>query len=254
MIDLHGWTIVGLRASDQQAPLRRLARASGAAFLSLPGLRLLPVADAAAARVALHSALACPVCIYTSPAAVRFARGLADLQSSSAQAVAIGSGSAAALRRVGVRTVVAPTQAMHSEGVLALPVLSPPPAQVGLVTAPGGRGEILRVLRVRGAQVQVAEVYRREAATLSARARQKLQAIGGPSAVLVSSADALQAVHAQLDHDGRTRLLRSVAVCASQRLLQLASSLGFSDLIECASTQPRIQLAALSRMFPERVR
>ncbi len=242
---LHGWTIIGLRASDQQAPLRRASLAHGASFLSLPGLRLLPQADSAS-RENLAAALACPVCIFTSPAAVRFARPLTNPLPAAMQALAIGSGTAAALRRAGIRDVQLPTALMRSEGLLALPVLSPPPARVGLVTAPGGRGEIASSLRERGANVCVAEVYRREPAKLTASARRRLLQQDGQLAVLLSSEEALRAVLSQLSAGEQQRLLGAVAVCASPRLCDVAAQLGFSRRIEASSTQPKEQLAVLA--------
>ena len=211
---LRGWTIIGLRASDQQAPLRRASRALGATFLSLSGFRLLAQAEPAR-QIDLALALACAVCIFTSPAAVRFARRLTNPLPTAMRALAIGSGTAAALRRAGIRDVHSPTALMRSEGLLAMDVLSPPPARVGLVTAPGGRGEIARSLRERGAEVCVAEVYRREPAKLSAVARRRLSATLGPVAVLLSSEEALRAVLAQLSDGERQRLLMAVVVCAS---------------------------------------
>jgi len=241
---LRGWTIIGLRASNQQAPLRRASRAHGAVFLSLPGLRLLPQADQIS-RANLFAALACPLCIFTSPAAVRFARPLPNPRPAAMQVLAIGSGTAAALRRAGIRDVQIPTSLMRSEGLLALSALSPPPAQVGLVTAPGGRGEIANSLRDRGSEVCIAEVYRREPAKLTASARRRLLAVGGKVALLLSSEEALRSVFAQLGEVERQQLQSAVVVCASPRLCDVAHRLGFSRWLDAGSTQPSAQLAAL---------
>ncbi|MGQ0801844.1 MAG: uroporphyrinogen-III synthase [Pseudomarimonas sp.] len=242
---LRGWTVIGLRASNQQAPLRRASRAQGASFLSLPGLRLLPQNDPAT-RENLAAALARSVCIFSSPAAVRFARQLANPLPTAMRALAIGNGTAAALRRAGIRDVQSPSTQMRSEGLLAMGALLPPPARVGLVTAPGGRGEIARTLRERGAEVCVAEVYRRESAKLTATARRRLLDLRGPIAVLLSSEEALRAVHSQLSAAEQQKLLAAVVVCASPRLGDVAEQLGFSRRIEASSTQPKAQLAALA--------
>lgn len=243
--DLRDWTLIGLRAADQQAPLRRTARRHGAAFLSLPALRLLPAEDGDAARAALQRALDCPVCLFTSPAAVRFAAGLRDLRGFSGTALALGSGTANALRRAGVAEVRTPASGMRSEDVLALPPLHPPPAQVGLVTAPGGRGVLAATLAQRGAQVRVAEVYRRLPAALSARARHGLRQLRQPAALLLSSGEALQHLLAQLDAEESTRLRSAWAISASPRLDALATRLGFTRRIAAASTLPADQIAAL---------
>ena len=242
---LLGWTILGLRGVDDQAALQHSVRQTGAMYLALPALHLLPSANVESARSSLVDALACPACVFTSPAAVRFGSQLQPLRDATCLAIAVGSGTAAALRRAGVHDALAPRIEMRSEGVLALAALTPPPSRVGIITAPGGRGEIARVLALRGASVIVAEVYERSAATLSQRTKSALLELQSPTAVLVSSSEALNSVHRQLNDHERATWLRSVAVCASQRLLTQALALGFSHVIECGSTQPKRQLEAL---------
>jgi len=242
-IDLRGWTVIGLRASAQQAALRRAARAAGADFISACGLRLRPVTGATT-RAALLQALACPLCVFTSPSAVRFAAQMVRIDTP--HALAIGSGSSAALRRAGVARITAPDEAMHSEGLLALAELNPPPSRVGLVTAPGGRGEIARVLAARGAALQVAEVYRREQAVLRPSTRQAIAALPTRAAVLISSAEALRNVHAQLETAAQQRLCRAVALCASERTREVAIELGFSRCLLVGSTRPNMQLQVLA--------
>ncbi len=244
---LHGWTVIGLRASGQQAAIRRAARLLGAGFIGLPGFRLLPAEDAQHATAALRSALAAPYCLFTSPAAVRFANRLVTLSSFDTRWLAIGSGTAAALRRAGCRDVRAPTRQMRSEGVLDLPELSPPPAQLGLVTAPGGRGEIQRRLHAAGCDLRVADVYRRVAAVPTAAMLQRLRALDGPAAVLVSSGEALRNLLAQLEPAARRKLLAACAVCSSERLRALAIECGFRQTLPSDSTRPSRQLSELRR-------
>lgn len=246
-LPLRGWTVIGLRASDQQAALRRAANALGATFLGLPGLRLVAAADPAAASHSLARAVACSVCIFSSPAAVRFAARLRPLAALDLQAVAIGSGTARALRRAGIAKVLMPATAMRSEQVLALGALSPPPTRVGLVTAPGGRDLLATALAERGVRVARADVYRRQPASLSARARAGLDRLREPAAVLLSSGEALANVLGQLDPDRRARLLRGLVIAASPRLVEEAQGHGFSRVIDAGSTLPRQQLAALVR-------
>jgi len=246
-LPLRGWTVIGLRASDQQTPLRRAANAQGASFLGLPGLRLVAAADPPSASRALARALTCPLCLFTSPAAVRFADRLRPLAGMGARAIAIGSGTARALRRAGVAEVLLPARAMRSEDVLALEALSPPPRRVGLVTAPGGRGLLPAALAARGASVLRADVYRREAARLSSRARAGLQRLRPPAAVLLSSGEALANVLDQLEPGERAQLLAACVVAASSRLADEARRGGFVSVIEAGSTLPRQQLAALAR-------
>src|SRR5690606_23552798 len=67
---LAGWYVISLRPSGSHAPVRRAATALGARTLSISTLALRPQP----AGPALQAALACPLVIVTSPAAVQFAR------------------------------------------------------------------------------------------------------------------------------------------------------------------------------------
>ncbi len=142
--------------------MRRAAAALGARILPLSTLRL----AALDAGVALAAALACDLIVFTSPASVRFAARQPPLRSRPGQRwLAVGAGTAAALRRSGVRDVVAPDGRADSESLLALPALEHVAGRdIGLITAPGGRGVIAETLAHRGARLHLAPVYRREAA------------------------------------------------------------------------------------------
>jgi len=104
------------------------------------------------------------------------------------QAFAVGAGTAAALRRAGIADVSTPAR-MDSEGLLALPGLQElDGTTLGLVTAPGGRGEITPALQQRGARVLRADVYERVAIAPSPRALAALRALDAPAWLALSSA------------------------------------------------------------------
>ena len=163
------WYVISLRPRGDHAALRRAAARHGGGVIALSPWRL-QQCDDAATRSALRLALAAPRVVFTSPPAVRAARALQAFAPRREQAwCAVGAGTAAALRRAGVHEVQAPTR-MDSEGLLALPALQDVAGRdVGLVTAPGGRGEITPALLARGARVLRADVYAREPVPLSAQ-------------------------------------------------------------------------------------
>jgi uroporphyrinogen-III synthase len=245
--DLHGWTVIALRTAEQNAKLRRAVAATGAAFVGLPALRLSPAADPAAARRALDAALACPQCVFTSPAAVRFASRLRPLGGYRGIALAVGAGTAAALRRAGVGDVQQPTAGMHSEGLLALAALNPPAATVGLVTAPGGREVIATALAARGARICEAEVYRRGAGRIGPRHVHAVLAGGERIALLLSSGEALGYTTEQLPPPANARLREALVVASSERLLELAGRNGLRRRVLAASPRPADLLAAIGR-------
>jgi uroporphyrinogen-III synthase len=242
------WTVISLRPAAQQAAMKRAIVARGATPLALPALRLAPMADVAAARRALRAALACPLVVFTSPAAVRHAARLLPLRARRGQRFhAIGSGSARALARQGVPAQHPGHSAMHSEGLLARPEFAAlaPGTAVGLVTAPGGRGLLAQGLLARGARLQLAEVYRRLPPRFDRRHHAALLASRAPRALLLSSAEALENALAGLPPDAVARLRASLVVASSPRLAQLARRRGFARVLEATGPTPEALLDAL---------
>jgi uroporphyrinogen-III synthase len=149
-----------------------------------------------------------------------------------------------------VRAIHPGERAMRSEGLLALPDFSPDAIQrqqldVGLVTAPGGRGLILHALRARGARVRLAEVYRRLAPRLNRRHHQRVLESRAPRAVLLTSAEALDNALTALPTAAADVLRDALAVASSARLASLARERGFAYAIEAGAPTPHALLDAL---------
>jgi len=240
-------TLWSLRPAGEHAALRRVAQGAGFRLRVLPLQRLVARPDAARLAVAL----AAPIRLYTSPAAVRFAAMQAggDLHRPGMD-LAVGSGTAAALRRAGVADVRSPAR-MDSEGVLAMAELqSVGGLALGVITAPGGRGLLVPALRERGAEVRVAEVYQR--ADLQGGARRLAAFADDPGAVLVaSSAEAFGRLEALVPEAssvrGRALRLRPVVV-SSPRLAALADHAGFVRVVVAEGPTPAALIAAASRV------
>ena len=239
--------VVSLRPRGQHAALRRAAARHGARVLALSPLRI-EMRNDAATRAALRSALEAPIVVFTSPNAVRAARALQRLRARRGQTwLAVGEGTAAALRRAGIARPVAPAR-MDSAGLLELPDLQTVGgARIGLVTAPGGRNRIEPALRARGARVLRAEVYARIAVPLRRDAVDRLCALRTPPWLALSSGEALGLLLAALPADALRRLRRARVVAASPRLAGLARRHGFDEVVIAASAQPRDLLAAAAR-------
>ena len=244
------WYVISLRPRGEHEPLRRAAARYGAGLIALSPWRL-QLRDDADARAALRAAVAAPFVLFTSPAAVRAARTLQVLKPRRGQHwCAVGAGTAAALRRAGVPDVQAPAR-MDSEGLLALPVLQDVAGKdVGLVTAPGGRGEIAPALQARGARVRRADVYAREPVPLSPRALQQWRDVRAPCVLALSSGEALQRVLAALPADLAAQLRTTRVIAASERLRTLAHELGFKDIVVARGPRPADLLAAAATPHP----
>lgn len=252
-------TLWSLRPAGEHAALRQCvqaAGANGAGFVpagrfALRALSLQRLVGRDAGR-ALDNALAAPVRVYTSPAAVRFA-ALQAARGGLARPgidVAVGSGTAKALQRVGVAAPLRPER-MDSEGVLALPPLRHlEGSAVGLITAPGGRGLLAPTLRERGAALRIAEVYAR--AKLRGGARRLADFIADERGVLLaSSAEALALLLTRLPATGTPagdRVRRRAVVVSSARLAALAADAGFTRVIRADGPTPAAFVAALDAL------
>ncbi|WP_159016808.1 uroporphyrinogen-III synthase [Cognatiluteimonas profundi] len=243
---LAGCYVISLRPVGDHAALRRAAATQGARVLALSPWKLLPRDDDATRRQ-LQAALDCERVLFTSPAAVRAAQALQGLSARPGQAwLAVGAGTAAALRRAGIDDAIAPRQ-MGSEGLLALPALRDVrDSRIGLVTAPAGREVIGPALEQRGAGVVRADVYTREPVALPARSIDLLRTMQAPAWLALSSGDALQQAMAALPAAVLRIFLRARVAAASERLATLARERGFADVLVAASASPRDLVACMA--------
>lgn len=245
---LHGWRLISLRPAGAHAGLRRAAQRAGAALLPMAPITLRPSTGGAA----LARALAAARVVFTSPAAVRFAAAQGALQARPEQIwLAVGAGTAAALRRHGIVAQFC-AERMDSEGLLSLPALSDlARCDVGLIGAPDGRALLADSLRQRAQQLHVAYVYRRQTRRIGAAAWQRLRSPGGPLALAISSAQAMQELLHQCPVELLPVLRGAVAIVASARLAQRAQELGFVRAVRAASARPADLVSALAAYRPD---
>lgn len=235
--------VISLRPVGDHAAIRRAAAAHGLRTIALSPWRI-AVRDDPDTRRALRTALQAEVVIATSPAAVRAAATLAPLRTRRGQCwLAVGSATAAALRRAGIADPQSPER-MDSDGLLALPAVQKVQGRtIGLLTAPGGRDRIAPTLAGRGAQVRRADIYAREPVAPAATALARLRALRAPLLLPVSSGEALLAALAALPADLAARLRGARVLAASERLAALARDAGCAEVRIAAGPRPRQLLA-----------
>lgn len=237
------WHLISLRPAGQHDGLRRAVARLGGATLAVSPWRLL-ARDDDATRERMAAARACDLLVFTSPAAVRAAARLLPLAELAGEVVAVGQGTARALRRQGATKVQAP-QRMDSEGLLALPAMHHLYGRrVALVTAPGGRGVIAGQVQARGAELLRVDVYERVPLPLPAATLARLHALPPPAVLAASSGEALNQVLPQLPPPLHERWLRQPVVVASERLAALAATLGFGQVRVAAGPLPAQMAAA----------
>lgn len=218
--------------------MARRVRKLGGIPVSVPGLSLRATEDAVTVDSALRLALEGDVLVFTSPAAVRFAADVLPL-ATRAVMIAVGRGTARALRTANVIDVRFPEISQNSEGVLALPELADISGKrVALVGAPGGRGVLREQLVLRGAVLDEIHVYHRVAPRIDRRHIDPLLKLTRRSTVLLSSAEALDHLHRALIAPAWRKLVQAVAVVSSERLRDMARGVGFERVVVARSAMP----------------
>lgn len=238
-LPLSGWHALVLRPAAECASLRRLASRLGARLACAAPWRI-EVDHGQAER--LRRALDKAPWVVTSPNAVRAAAALVDLRRLRGMVLAVGPGTARALRRAGAGTVRWPDSEFASEGLLAMPELARATGVV-LVTGSGGRGLLATRLAERGAVVERIDVYRRVPVAWSAQALARIAGISEPAALLLSSVEALGTGGPSL----LAALRRFGVIAASERIAEAAAAQGLEVLEVAASAMPRDLLQALQR-------
>nr|WP_329742331.1 uroporphyrinogen-III synthase [Dyella sp. A6] len=243
---LGGRTLVITRPAGTAAALARQVRTRDGVPLLLPGLSLRATGDAVATREALRQALRDDVLVFTSPAAVRFAAALLPLDTT-ATVLAVGQGTARALRRQGVGAL-APTRRQDSEGLLAVPSMQQlQQRRVALIGAPGGRGLLREQLLARGACLRELHVYRRMPPRLGRHHVDAVLGLPANACVLLSSGEALGNLKAALPSLAWSRLCAAMAVVSSDRIAVLARAAGFASVRVADSAGAADMLAAAAR-------
>ena len=162
--DLCGAGILVTRAWRQATSLCELIQASGGRAIRFPAVEIKGPADPRQVEHLLSAIDSYDILIFISPNAV--ARGMAMLPGGRlperALIAAVGRGSADALAAAGRAVDLVPAQRFDSEGLLAMPQLaSVQGKRILIFRGRGGRPLLGDSLRLRGACVDYAEVYRR---------------------------------------------------------------------------------------------
>lgn len=243
-LPLRNVTVVITRPAGTAGPLARRVRKLGGIPVSVPGLSLRATEDATAVGASLRNALEGDVVVFTSPAAVRFAADVLPL-ATRATVIAVGRGTARALKTANVTEVRFPETSQDSEGVLGLAELAEVVGKrVALVGAPGGRGLLREALTARGAALDEIHVYHRVAPRIDRRHIDPLLKLGRRSAVLLSSAEALDHLRRALVAPAWRRLVQAVAVVSSERMRAAALKAGFERVAVARSALPTDLLTA----------
>ncbi|RME36003.1 MAG: uroporphyrinogen-III synthase [Gammaproteobacteria bacterium] len=228
---LQGRVVVVTRPEGQADRLCRLLCAAGAEVLRLPVIAIAPPGDPGAARKTLERAPAGTPFIFISSNAVEQAEAVAPggIAALRGPLLAVGPTTAAALRRLGGREVVAPEEGWDSEALLRLPQLSGPAVAgrlVVIVRGEGGRELLARELERRGAEVRYAEVYRRIRPASDTALLLEAWAQGREVTIVITSGEGLENLFAMIPARRHPDLKASRLLVASERIARAAREAG----------------------------
>ena len=246
---LHGLGVLVTRPREQSDALCERIEASHGRPVRFPVLEILPPADPGAARRVLAEAQRADLLVFVSANAVHHAYPLLpEVLPAGLDIAAVGRATAGALAEVGLEPTLVPGGRFDSEGLLALPGLQEMEGRrVIIVRGEGGREKLRQVLESRGAQVQYAEVYRRQcvqrsAANLVASWEQLAQA------VTVTSVEILECLWQLLGEAGQELLRQTPLVVLSERIAARARALGCARVLVTEQAGERAILQCLCEL------
>lgn len=243
MKPLNGVRVLVTRPAHQSENLCRLIAAQGGVAVRLPLLAIQPTAHPARAQAVLAAAQGHSWWIFTSANAVRHAQPLCRAPWP-ARIAAIGAATAAALEAGGHEVQAAPVAAHSGEALLALTEFSEVRGKKFLiVTGEDGLNVLVNELSERGAQVEVAEVYRRVPLPYDAEA--VLSALRGTDWLVLTSGQALAHLVTLTPEASRATLFKKQLALPSARVLEQARALGFCGDLRIAEPMSDAALLAV---------
>ena len=262
-LPLVGQRVLVTRPAHQAEPLCQRLSDLGAEPVRFPTLNITPIAECdngyqdLKQRI-LNLDLYCAV-IFVSANAVRLAHEWVDQYwpqlPVNIEWLAVGSATARTLQHCGlpVSTSAASNDpvngAMDSEALLQLPQLQRLSGQKILICrGQGGRELLGDTLEQRGAQVDYAELYRRDIPVYSQAEIESIIYKSAASAMLVSSGNALTnlVTLTRVESTGVSALTGRTLIVPSQRVARLAAQYQFQQIQVAANATDDAMLAALT--------
>jgi uroporphyrinogen-III synthase len=237
---LNGKRILVTRPEQQAHNLISLIEQHGGQAIAFPTLEILPTKNLHALKQQLENLKTYQWLIFISANAVNFA-----VQANSGKIqdfkllkiAAVGKATAKTLESVGLSVDVVPETGFNSEALLTLPALQNLQNQrLLIVRGVGGRETLADELKKRGATVDYLEVYQRsipnaddKTARVQALLEQQQLEI-----ITITSGDALQNLVTMLSSH-IDLLIHVTLVVVSERIKQIAQSIGFKNIVVSSS-------------------
>ncbi len=220
---------------DQGKALGALIERRGGRAILFPVIAILDVADRSRLNGIIDRLESFQAAIFISPNAVN--KAMSAIRARRAipphlDMIAIGGGSARALREHGVGSVIVPPARYDSEALLELAELQDVRGKgVVIFRGEGGRPVLGDTLAARGARVEYAECYRR--VTPDGDVTRLLQAWSRDEidGFVATSSEGLRNLHGMLDEAARERLAATPVFVPHARIAATARELGLESVV-----------------------
>jgi len=243
---LAGKRILVTRPTGQAEGLARRIREAGGEPLRVPAIEILPPSDPAPFHALAARLAEFDLAIFISRNAVRRTLELLGGRPwpPRLRVATVGQGSRAELEQHGFANVIAPAEQPDSEALLALPELAEVRGRrVVIFRGEGGRELLGRELAARGAAVEYAASYRREAP--AGESMRRAWALG-VDAVTVSSAEGLANLFILLGEAALGELRRVPLFVPHARVAAEARRRGLAQIIVAGPADEQVAAALVA--------
>jgi len=227
---LAGCGIVVTRPADQAECMCAAIEVAGGRAIRFPVLEILDPTNADAMHLAIERLDAYDMAIFISANAVDRAMNLILGRHglpSTLKRVAIGRGTARALKNFGAPAHIYPRQRFNSEALLAMDEMQAVNgSRIVIFRGEGGRELLGDTLRARGAQVDYVEAYRRGRPSADVDALMRHWARGEVQAFVVTSGESLRNLFDMVGRLGQQWLRNTQLVVLSDRTALSATEMG----------------------------
>jgi uroporphyrinogen-III synthase len=250
---LQGQGVLVTRPEHQANEFIQMLEASGAHAIGFPAIEICPVIDSESLKIIANELSKYQIIIFISRNSVK--NGLKYFENSlksikNAKIAAIGQSTKAALEESGLSVSLSPDQHFNSETLLAIDAFNQDQINdvpILIIKGEGGRELLQDTLKARGAQVNLAEVYRRCKPDTDAQLLLELWSQNRIQWVTVTSNETLKNLYYMVGEQGQNWLRQTPLIVPSQRCQQLAQQLGFHQILLAPSATDEAMLNTIKQ-------
>jgi uroporphyrinogen-III synthase len=247
---LQGKNILITRPVHQAENISRLIENLGGSAIRMPAMAIEETDNKKEIITTLESLDSFQWVIFISANAVNFALRANSgkiPEILSANIAAIGQATADALTNAGLPVHLLPDNGFSTEDLLAMPGMQDVTGQdILIVRGVGGREQLASILTSRAAKsVKYLEVYKRTLPVTDFQPLSLMLTEGKLAVVTVTSGEILQNLLTMLDRKYHKYLFTLPLVVVSDRIRQMAITMGFKQIVMAKSPSDKAQLEAI---------